>query len=84
MEDIMLKLFLFYEQMTSQSEELEEISNEFSKEQRIFMGQLKDKDAEDYKKLANIHINMSSIAERENFANGMKFGAKLIFELLVG
>ena len=83
MKNMLEKLWWYYEEENAPSQQISDLTDKFHEEQKILMGQLGVDDLEIYKKVANIKINMTSIIEKESFTNGMKFGAKLMLELLV-
>ena len=81
MENILKKLHFFHEENSFSSEELTEATDEFHKQQRLLMEQLGDADLDMYRKTANMAIDRG-ISDKENFINGMKFGAILVIKLL--
>ena len=82
MENILEKLYLFYEENNVPSQKLIEVTDKFQKQQRILAGQLRDEDMDEYKENTKAVFDLMSVLERENFTNGMKFGAILAIKLL--
>ena len=85
MESILEKLCWFYhdEYPNNMSEDLKNSINKFFKYEDILSKCLTDKELVTFNKLLDASEDMTAYTETDSFINGVKFGAKLIFELFV-
>jgi len=84
MQSILEKLSWFYhsEYPSNISENLKNAISEFFRYEDILSKCLTDKELINFNELLNAGEDMTAYTETDSFINGVKFGAKLVFELL--
>ena len=66
-----------------ESPSVQEAAKTLDKYETFFLKRLKSKDLKKFKKMVDASFNMSFHSNEDGFIDGIKFGAKLVLELLV-
>ena len=82
MENILEKLYWVFEEKNLPSQQLSETTDDFHKHNCFLLGHLEGEEIEAFRKFAKSANEITGIVERENFIHGLKFGVRLMVEVL--